>query len=129
MQSLTEISPMTTARAAFASAVHESNIYVCGGVDQDEKSLSSIEFLETTNHLWTVLLYEYGLDVRIDSSCVAQDKFYVKSNNEIICFDFSTRRCYVLYDVSEYSSFVFIPFDQISLKNCLKNAPKPKPIK
>ena len=129
LQSLTEISPMTTARAAFASAVHESNIYVCGGVDQDGKSLSSIEFLETTNNLWTVLQYENGLDVRIDSSCVAQDKFYVKSNNEIICFDFRTRRCYVLYDVSEYSSFVFIPFDQISLKNCLKNAPKLKPIK
>ena len=86
LQSLTEISPMTTARAAFASAVHESNIYVCGGVDQDGESLSSIEFLETTNHLWTELQYDNGLDVRIGSNCVVQDKFYVKSKNKIIFF-------------------------------------------
>ena len=128
-QSLTEVSPMTTARAAFASAVHESSIYVCGGMDQDGESLSSMEYLETTNHVWTVLRFEDSLKAPIGSSCVVQDKFYIKSKNEIISFDFSTQRCFVFYDVSEYSSFVLIPFDQISLDNCLKNAPKPKQLK
>ena len=129
MQSLTEISPMTTARAAFTSAVHKSNIYVCGGVDQDGKSLSSMEFLETTNDVWTAICVRNLFATPIVSSCVVQDKLYINVYNKIFCFSFSSQRWKNFYNVNEYRkfSFVLLPFDQISLENCLKNAPKPNP--
>ena len=39
MQSLPEITSMTTSRAAFANADHKSNIYVCGRIDQNNESI------------------------------------------------------------------------------------------
>ena len=130
-RSLTEISSMTRARATFASAVYKSNIYVCGGIDQNEEYLPSIEFLETTNHVWTtVLRFEARLMAPIGSSCVVQGKFYINLKNRIVCFDFSTQCLYDFHDMSEHSNslFVLLPFNQIFLENFLKNAPKPQPI-
>ena len=39
-QSFIKISSITRARATFASTVYKSNIYVCGGIDQNEEYLS-----------------------------------------------------------------------------------------
>ena len=80
-----------------------------------------MEFLETTNHVWTAIRVPNSFTTPIGSSCVVQDKLYINVNNKIICFSFSLQRWNDFYDVNEYRefSFVLLPFDQISRKNYL----------
>ena len=124
-KSCTEICPMTTARAAFASAVFNSNIYVCGGMGRYEEYLSAVEFLDTTNRIWTNLttscLDTMNLGL-VGSSCAIEDKLYIDSLNRVIVYDYAKKSFAVVYhkDVRNRRFCVLLPFDKISLEKCLK---------
>ena len=55
LHSFTETFPMKEARAKFASAVFNSNIYVYGGIGTNGNFVSYAEFLDTTTQVWTTL--------------------------------------------------------------------------